>query len=196
MDIPSTSVIEHVSRFIHLEEHERAIFLSLLKGKKLRKRHYLLQAGDVCKQECFVVKGCLRAFEVDDTGAEHVAQFAIEDWWIGDMYSFLTETPSRYNIEALEECELLLIDKQDQERLYAEVPKFERFFRIIVQNAFISAQQRALSAISKTAEERYTEFTERYRKIEQRVADHQIGSYLGLTPQTISRIRKMRSLKS
>jgi CRP-like cAMP-binding protein len=150
----------------------------------------LLQQGEVSRSETFVTEGCLRAYYVNDKGEEHIAQFAVEDWWIGDLYSFLTNTPSTLHIEALEACELLQIDRPGLEDLYLKVPKLERFFRIIIQNAFIASQNRVLSSMSKTADERYQDFIRKYPNIEQRVSQYQVAAYLGVTPEFLSRIRK------
>lgn len=183
-------ILQNIGRHIALSDSEQAYFLSLLHSKKLRRRQYLLQEGDVSRYENFIAKGCLRAYEVTPNGQEHVIQFGIEDWWIGDMYSFLTETPSKLNIDALENSEILQISKASLELLYQEVPKFERFFRLIIQNAFIATQQRLLSNLTDNASARYLEFLKKYPRIEQRVSNVQIASYLGMSPETLSRIRK------
>jgi CRP-like cAMP-binding protein len=166
-----------------------------IKARTFRKRQYVLQAGDVCESEYYVFKGCLRAYLVNEKGEEHIVQFAVEDWWVGDMYSFLTETPAKLNIETVEESTLLLIAKKDMEELYREIPKLERFFRILVQNAFIALQERVLDAMSKNVEQRYIEFHRKYPQIEQRVPQHMIASFLGATPEFLSRIRKNLSRK-
>jgi CRP-like cAMP-binding protein len=158
--------------------------------RKYRKKQYVLQEGDISRHLHYVVKGCLRSFEVDEAGKEHIIQFSVEDWWGGDMASGLNQTPSRLNIECLETCELLLIDQVQMESLYIEVPKLERFFRIITQNAFIVTQRRLLAVMSKTALERYLEFTERYPQFMERIPNHHIASYLGIAPETLSRLRK------
>lgn len=181
-----------ISRHIKLTDEEIELTKPILRHKKLRKRQYLLQAGDVCKVETFVIKGCLRAYTVDDKGHEHIAMFAIEGWWISDFYSLLTGSEAAQNIDALEDSEVFCIEKTDLENLYLQVPKFERLFRILLQNAFVAHQQRILAGISQTAEERYKSFIGKYPTIEQRVPQHQIASYLGITPETISRIRKLR----
>ncbi len=183
-------LLKNLARFITLTKEEEAYLISKLKIKKLRKKQYFLQEGDVCKHQGFVYKGCLRAFEVDAKGVEHVAQFSPEDWWIGDIYSFYTNEPSRLNIEALEDTELFIFDKDSLEDLYVKIPKMERYFRLLMQNALISLSQRVISSMSKSAAERYCEFIQRYPQIEQRVPNHQIASYLGIKPESLSRIRK------
>ena len=183
-------ILKNVGRHIALTPEETIYFTSILKPRALRKRQYLLQAGDVSRHECFVNKGCLRTYLVDDKGQEHNVQFAIEDWWIGDMYSFLSGLPALYNIEAIEDSELLLIEKNKLDKLYTEIPKFDRFFRILLQNAFVNMQKRISENMSLTAEERYTSFVQRYPKFEQRLSLKQIASYLGITPESLSRIRR------
>ncbi|MCB0517632.1 MAG: Crp/Fnr family transcriptional regulator [Lewinellaceae bacterium] len=187
------SLLQHVSRRIRLDKAEEDFFISVIKHQKLRKKQFFTQAGEVCKYSGYVLKGCLRTYEVDKDGNEHILQFSIEDWWVGDLYSFFTGTPSRYFVDALEPTELALIDLASQELLYEKVPKFERYFRLLVQNAFVASQRRVVSAISKPAEERYLEFHKRYPTLEQRIPQHQIASYLGITPESLSRIRKQLS---
>lgn len=157
--------------------------------KKLRKRQYLLQEGDVSKYTAFVEKGMLRMFSVDEKGNEPILQFAMEGWWAGDLYSFLTEEPSQFHIEAIEDCELLLISKSSWDRLLDKVPAFERYFRILIQNNLIATQRRLMSSMSQTAEEKYTRLIDSFPGCIQRVPQHMIASYLGITPETLSRIR-------
>jgi CRP-like cAMP-binding protein len=183
-------ILKSISKHIQLTEEETEYFTSLLTVKKLRKRQYLLQEGDVMRHETFVVKGCLRTYETDAKGQEHVIHFSAEDWWVGDMYSFLTGTPSRFNIDCLEDTELIQFTKEHLEELYVKVPKFERYFRLLVQNAYIAAQNRIMSIMTKPALERYHEFLQKYPTIEQRVPNHQIASFLGITPESLSRLRK------
>lgn len=183
-------LIKNLSKHISLDREEIILLTSAYKPKHLKKKEFLLHQGEVSRFENFVSKGCLRAFNVNDKGEEHIVQFAVEDWWVGDMYSFLTGTPSTLYIEALEDCELLQIDRPGLEELYLKLPKLERFFRILIQNAFIASQNRVLSSMSKTADERYLEFIRKYPNIEQRVSQYQIAAYLGVTPEFLSRIRK------
>jgi CRP-like cAMP-binding protein len=183
-------ILSNVSKHIQLTNEETSLFISVLKHRKIRKRQYLLQAGDINQYENFVMKGCLRAYTVDAQGQEHIAMFGLEGWWISDLYSFLTNTPATQHIDALEDSEVLSIEKSDLDRLYDQVPKFNRFFLKLLQNAFVAHQRRILASISQTAEEQYLDFISRYPSIEQRVPQSQIASYLGLSPETISRIRK------
>jgi CRP-like cAMP-binding protein len=183
-------ILKNISRHISLSESEKSLFASFLTIRTLRKRQYLLQAGDICRFETFVTRGLLRAYTVDDTGVERVAMFASEDWWISDLYSLLTDTPSTMHIDALEDSELVCISKPDLDKIYAQVPKFERFMRIAFQNAFVAQQRRILASISQSAEERYLSFIEKYPALQQRIPQVQIASYLGIAPETLSRVRK------
>jgi CRP-like cAMP-binding protein len=144
-----------VSEKVSLTEEEFSFCKTLFIPKKLRKRQYLLQEGDVCRYTSFVEKGMLRMFTVDEKGNEPILQFSSEGWWMADLYSFLTDEPSKYNIEALEDCELLLITKESWDILLEKIPAFERYFRILIQNSLIATQRRLMSSISETAEEKY-----------------------------------------
>jgi len=180
---------KNISRHISLSDRDYATVESLFTFKKFRKKQFILQEGNICRHETFLLKGCTRTYETGEGGQEHILQFAIEDWWAGNLYSFLSETSSAYNIDCIEDCEVLQITKPDLEVLYQKVPVMERFFRIIIQNAFIALQNRVLTNLSKPGIDRYKEFIANYPHIEQRIPDHQIASYLGLTPQSLSRIR-------
>ena len=183
------NLIQNLSKFIVLSKDDIAIIQSLFTEKKFRKRQYILQEADVSRSETYVVTGLTRTYEVDDKGIEHIMQFGPEDWWVGDLFSFLTETPTRFNVDCLEDTQVLQISKPNLQMLYQKVPATERYFRIIIQNAYIASVNRISSSLRKTAPERYQEFMERYPHIEQRVPNHQIASYLGITPQSLSRIR-------
>jgi CRP-like cAMP-binding protein len=185
-------ILQNVSRHIRLTPEEEKLFLSILKTREVKKRQFLLKAGEVSCFENFIAKGLLRAYTVDAKGEEHIAMFGMEDWWIGDFYSFLTQSPATQYIDALEDSVVFSIEKQDLEQLYERVPKFDRFFRILLQNAFVANQKRILASISETAEQQYNNFVKKYPSLEQRVPQHQIASYLGIAPETISRIRRVR----
>lgn len=186
-------ILKNISRFIILSPDEEKYFISILKTKKMNKKQYLLQEGDICRGQYFVHKGCLRTYSIDEKGLEHILQFAIEDWWTGDMYSFLTQTPARYTIDALEDAELLYLEKPALEQLYLKVPKFEKFFRHLLQNAFIAMQERINGNLSLPADERYCNFIDKYPAMEKRLPLKQIASYLGITPESLSRIRSQYS---
>jgi CRP-like cAMP-binding protein len=183
-------ILKNVAQHIALTEAETRFFLGLLKFKKLRRKQLLVVMGEVCRVEHFVTQGCLRAFTIDEKAQEHILQFAVEDWWVSDFGSFLTGQPANRYVEALEETTVLQLSYEDLQELYQQIPKFERFFRLKLQNAYLSFEHRVTSAISKSAEERYLDFTKRYAYLEQRVPLYMIASYLGFTPEFLSKIRK------
>jgi CRP-like cAMP-binding protein len=182
-------LLENVSKFIHLESNEKEIFISYLKQKKLKRKQIFLNEGDVCKYSAFVTSGCLRGFTIDKNGDEHVLSFAPVGWWIADMYSLISQKPGILTIEALEDTEIILLSKADQEKLYIEIPKFERFFRILIENSLVANQQRIIDNMSLTAEERYKNFCKRYPTLIDTLPQKQIASYIGVTPEFFSRMR-------
>ena len=182
-------LLKNLGKHVSLTNDEAAIIQTLFVHRRFRKRQFILQEGDISRYETFIIKGITRTYETDEKGQEHIVQFGQEDWWIGDMYSFLSDTPSVYNIECIEDTEVFQITKANQEKLFNQVPKMERHFRILLQNAFIALTKRVASSLTKSAGERYEEFKTTYPQIDNRVPNHQIASYLGITPQSLSRIR-------
>ncbi|HEX8316270.1 MAG TPA: Crp/Fnr family transcriptional regulator [Flavisolibacter sp.] len=178
-----------------LTEDELAYCKHVFLPKKLRRRQYFLQEGDVCRYQAFVVKGILRSYTIDEKGAEHVLQFAPEGWWIADLYSYLTDEPSTFTIDALEEVELLVITRPAWEELMLKVPKLEHYFRVLVQNHLIATQRRLLQTLTQTAEEKYVKFADAYPACIQRVPQHMIASYLGISRETLSRLRKQMAIR-
>ncbi|MEI6408093.1 MAG: Crp/Fnr family transcriptional regulator [Bacteroidota bacterium] len=189
------SILLNLKRHVDLNQTETDFFTSLLRPLALPKRAFLLREGEICRYENFVAQGCLRTYYVDYEGVEHIVHFSTEDWWTGDLYSFLTQTPARYYIEALEDSQLWQISKVDLDRLYGQVPKMERFFRIMLQNAYIAQTQRLTQNLSEVAETRYQHFLEKHAGLEQRVPQKYIASYLGITPEFLSMIRRKRTQK-
>jgi len=173
-----------------MSEEDFTIGTNLLVPKKLRKRQYLLQAGDVCRWVAFVSGGCLRQYSLDDEGNEHIQAFAIEGEWITDTASYHAHEPATSNIDALEDSELLLIDRATQEKLAVTVPPWGLFFKRELENAYTGALVRVSELVSLSAEERYKRFLKKYPGLFQRIPLHQIASYLGMTPQSLSRIRR------
>jgi len=157
--------------------------------RRIRKRQYLLQEGDICHYNCFVVKGCLRMYTVGDDGAEHILRFAVENWWISDRESYNNDTPSRCNIDALENCEVILIDKPDFLHLLTTIPKFKSFVDTLLARSFDAVQNRVMDAISYSTEEKYQNFITRFPDVFNRVPLHMIASYLGVSRETLSRVR-------
>jgi CRP-like cAMP-binding protein len=182
-------LIKHLSKYNALTDAETGIIQELFKLRRYRKRQYILQEGDVSRYTSFILEGLTRIFRVDEKGQEHVVQFGMEDSWVGDIDSFACKTPSNYNIDCIEDTLVLQISKEQLDLLYQKVPKIERHFRILVERALVSATNRMSAALSKNAAQRYAEFMQTYPGVTQRVHDHQIASYLGITPQSLSRIR-------
>jgi len=178
-----------IARFIQLTDEELELFHSLLQYKKIKKKQFLLQEGEVCDFEAYLLKGCIRSYYLDKEGTETILLFAVEDWWVSDLSSFAAQTPSNMFIETVEDCELLFINYADKMQLFEQVPKFEKFFRLLVQRSLGVLQQRFYAAVSQTAEERYLAFMERYPHIAQRVPQHQIARYIGVSPEFLSKIR-------
>ena len=183
-------LLRNISEKIALSQEEQAQLKIYFTPKKLRKKQYLLQEGEVCPCLSFVEKGLLRLYTVDEKGLEHMMQFAFEGWWIVDIYSFLTGERSGYNIDALEGSELLTIAHDSFEEMMIRLPKMERYFRILFQNNIIAKERRLASSITYGAEERYRHFAETHPDIVQRIPQNLVASYLGIPPETLSRIRR------
>lgn len=182
-------ILQNVSRHITLTPDESTFFLSLLEAKNLKRKTLFLEEGTVCKYSAFVLDGALRSFTGDKEGKEHILSFAIRDWWISDLYSLLSQKPAVLNIEAIADSEVLLLSRDNQQLLYEKVAKFERFFRILIENSLVANQQRLIDNLSSTAEERYLRFIKKYPVIPSCVPQHNIASYLGMTPEFLSKIR-------
>ena len=185
----SNLIIDSITRHITLSAEEKEHFLNLLQPKTYKRKQFILEDGEVCKYSTFVTKGCLRGFTVDANGFEHVLNFAPVGWWIADMYSLLTQKPGILNIEAQEDAEVLLLSKSRQEKLYHDIPQFERFFRIITENSLVAYQQRLIDNLSLSAEERYHNFCKRYPTLINTLPKKQIASYIGVTPEFFSRMQ-------
>lgn len=182
-------LLENISRHISLDQQEVKFFLSLLEPGTLRRKEFLLTEGEVCKHVAFVAEGALRSYNVDKEGDEHILSFAVPGWWISDMYSFIAGKPAILNIEAVADAKIWMLSLENREELFIRAPKFERFFRILVENNMVASQQRIIDNLSSTAEERYLHFIEKYPFIPECVPQHNIASYLGMTPEFLSKIR-------
>ncbi len=181
---------ENIQKRVTLSDDEYKRCLGFFVPRQVRRRQFLLQEGEVCKNIAFVVRGCLRLYSVDQQGEEHVIQFAVEDWWISELQSFLSGQPSKFNIDALEDTHVLLLEKEARERLLVALPVLERHFRLLQEAHYVATHHRIDKALSASAEERYLDFMKTYPTLFQRIPQNQIASYLGITPQSLSRIRK------
>ncbi len=188
-----TGILRNISKHITLNEEESFYFTNLLSQKKITRKDFLLKEGQACKVISYVDSGALRAFHTDKKGKESTIMFAISDWWITDMYCFVMEQPALQSIVAIEDSEVWQLQKDDLDRLYVAVPKFERFFRIIMQNAYIREQLRVLQSLSLSAEERYNIFMNKYPQLIPHLTQKQIASYLGITPEFLSSLRKNKA---
>jgi CRP-like cAMP-binding protein len=184
---------QKISGVTTINEKEFSFFKSLFIIKKLRRRQYFLQEGDVCKYQAFVVKGILRSYTIDEKGNEHILQFASEGWWLADLSSYLTNEPSILTMDALEDAELLLLDRVSWEQAMLQVPALEHYFRIILQNHLVATQKRLLQSLAETTKEKYNRFLQTFPDCLQRLPQHMIASYLGVTRETLSRVRKQKA---
>ncbi|MEO3403984.1 Crp/Fnr family transcriptional regulator [Mucilaginibacter sp. CAU 1740] len=183
-------LFSHIEEKVALTKQDREKISTYFVAKKLRKKQYLLQEGDICKNLAFVAKGLLRTYNVDDKGDEHMSVFGWEGWWISDFNSFLSGEKAVFNIDAIESSDLLLISRPDYEALTLDVPVMDRYFRILYQNSLITKERRLMGSITYTAEEKYVKLAESNPQLIKRVPQNLIASYLGIAPETLSRIKK------
>ncbi|MDI5886371.1 Crp/Fnr family transcriptional regulator [Flavobacterium yafengii] len=185
-----SQINKNISRYVTFEPKELEIFNSLLEYKSVPKKTILLHEGEMCNFEAFVIKGCVRKYYIDANGFEVILQFAIENAWVSDIsFSIYEDKPSRVCIETLEDCEFFMFSPDSKEELFVKAPKFERAFRILMQRNLAVTQERLFYTISKTATEKYLEFLDHYPTLSQRVAQHYIASYLGISAEFLSKIR-------
>jgi CRP-like cAMP-binding protein len=187
-------LLENIGQHVTLTTQEQKLFLSKTEVHHYKAKTILLNSGAICKHSYFVNSGILRSFNINDNIVEHVLSFACQGWWIGDMYSLLSQKPGNLFIEVLEDAEVVLLSKENQEILYREIPKLERFFRILTENSLVANQERLMDNLSLTAEERFEKFCKKYPTLIQKIAQKQIASYLGVTPEFYSKM-KSRLLK-
>ena len=185
-------LLDYFNKLIPLNSDERKLVTDLFKPRLFRKRQYVLQEGDVCTQLYFVVRGCLKMYKIDEKGGTHVLQFAAENYWINDLGSFHGVKPSALSIDVLEDTVVLQISRDDLISLYIQAPKFDRIFRVLLENSFIRLQERLLQNISSTAEDRYQSFLELYPHLINRLSQVQVAAFLGITPEFLSRLRNKR----
>ena len=181
-------LLANIAKHITLTQQETDYLISLLHTKKVKRKRYLLQEGDTNKHTTFVISGILRMYSVDKNGFEHIIQFATPGWWIGDFQSFLQQKPGNLFIDAIEDSEIVQLSKNDLDNLFVEVPKFERFFRILAENAVAAYQQRFVNSLSLSARERYQKFADLYPSLVQCLSHKFVASYIGVTPEFLSKM--------
>lgn len=189
------SIIDHFQQYLPLTPEEQELILGRIKQRKIKRRQMILQEGFVCLHYNFIMRGCFRMYGVDERGIEHNIQFAAENEWITDISSFHSKKPSKLFIEAVEPSEIIQIEQQDLYFLYINIPKLDRIFKVIIENKYVELQNRVLQTISSTAQQRYLLFLEQYPVLASRLPNVQIASYLGITPEFLSKIRKDLSEK-
>jgi len=182
-------LLNYISNYISLTKEEEEFLTSKVSYRKYLKGQYILQQGDVCKHQCFVISGCTKTFHVDDSGQEHIVMFSIENWWTSDMGSFITQIPADYNIQCIDNTELIMFSFDVMESLYTEIPKLERFFRQIIEKALVASQKRIVRSFSLSAKDRYLYFKNQYPKIEKLIPQYMVASYLGITKEFLSKIK-------
>ncbi|TDR24124.1 Crp/Fnr family transcriptional regulator [Flavobacterium cheniae] len=188
------SILENIAKHVALTQQEQELFLSKTETKPFKAKTILLSSGEIATCTYFVNSGILRSFNINDNIIEHVLHFACEGWWIGDMYSYISGKPGNLFLEVLEDAEVVIITKENQQQLYQEIPKLERFFRILAENSLVSHQERLMDNLSLTAEERFEKFCSKYPTLIQKVPQKHIASYIGVTPEFFSKM-KARLLK-
>ncbi|MDH6250350.1 CRP-like cAMP-binding protein [Chryseobacterium sp. H1D6B] len=188
-------LIDYFKKYLPLNSEEINLLAERVTPRKIKRRQMILQEGFVCRHYTFVEKGCFKMYGIDEKGTEHNLRFAAEKDWVADLGSFYSEKPSKLFIEAIEPSTILQIEKQDLLYFFLNSPKFDRNFRVIVEEKFIELQNRLLQNFSSNAEQRYLDFLEQYTELASRLPNTQIASYLGITPEFLSKIRKDISLK-
>jgi len=191
----TTLLRQNIGKHISLSEKETVEFCEMFYPRTIRKKAYLLKEGEICRFEGFVIKGLFKVYQVDEKGFEQILSFPREDWWIGDIDSFVNQRPSHYFIQAIEHAEILAISKEDKEKLYQNIPKVEKLFRIMGQKSLIALQRRMSENLRKTADQRYIDFIEKNAQLAHRLTNLDIAAYLGISHEFVSKIRKKISRK-
>jgi CRP-like cAMP-binding protein len=182
-------LLDYIKKYINLTLEEEILLLSKINIRTYLKNQYIVQQGDVCKSINFIITGCTKTFYIDTEGQEHIVMFSIEDWWTSDLGSFITQKPADFNVQCIENTQLIQFSLENLEELYTEIPKFERFFRKIVERAYVASQKRIIRNFSLDAKERYKIFKTTYPTIDQRVPQYMIASYIGITKEFLSKIK-------
>lgn len=191
-----TNILKNINRYVSLTEEDERELTSIVRTTTIKKRQFIVQPNFTCTHQTYVLKGVFRAYFVNNEGIDHTIQFAIEDWFISDFNSYINQIPASLFVEALEDSIVQQMVYSDVEKLCDNNPKFEKFFRLVAQKSFAFSQRRILSNLGKSAEERYLEFLSLYPSIIQRVPQYALASYLGMSAEFLSKIRKRISKKS
>jgi CRP-like cAMP-binding protein len=189
-------ILDNIAMHVSLTADEQLHFLSQTETRQFKAKTMLLNSGEICTESYFVNSGILRSFNVNDNIVEHVLNFACAGWWMADMYSLISQKPGNLFIEVIEDCEVVILPKEKQEQLYHDIPKLERFFRILTENALVANQQRIMDNLSLSAEARFDKFCKRYPSLQQQVPQKQIASYIGVTPEFFSKMKASLLRKS
>ncbi len=187
------TLIHHINKDIRLDDYGIQKLASILIFKELNKKEFLIKPGETANTMNFIVQGCMRSYYLDENAQEHTLQLGIEEWWINDLYSYLSRKKSRMYVQALEKTLLIQLPRLELEKLYIELPEISNFFRKKIQGAYVAVQERVIDSMSDDAYERYENFRKAYLDIEQRVPQYIIASYLGVTPEFLSYLRKKHS---
>jgi len=182
-------ILKNIAQHVSLTQQEQELFLSKTETHHYKAKTVLLNAGEICKHSYFVNSGILRSFNINDNIVEHVLSFACSGWWISDMYSLLSQKPGNLFIQVIEDAEVIILSKENQDILYKEIPQLERFFRILIENSLVAHQQRLMDNLSLTAEERFDKFCKKYPDLIYNIPQKQIASYLGVTPEFFSKMK-------
>lgn len=182
-------LLNYINDFIELTEEEKSYLISNTTHRKYLKGQYIIQQGDVCTYNNFIISGCTKNFYIDEKGQEHILLFAIENWWTSDIGSYITQTPSDFNVQCLENTEVIQFSYQNQDEIFKKIPKFETLFRKLLEKALVSSQKRIVNNFSLSAKEQYIYFKSQYPTIENRVPQYMVASYLGITKEFLSKIK-------
>ncbi len=189
-------LLEHIRQIVPISDEESLLISEAFKIKTIKKKEILLEPGDASNHMRFVADGCLKVYTLDTESNERILQFGIRGWWINDLFAYLTKCPSTYFIQAIMDSQVLQIHRDQLEELFDKIPMIDRFYRIKTQNAYVALQERTIRAMSEPVEERYNRFINQYRDMEQMIPQYMIASYLGVTPEHLSAIRKKMSTTS
>ena len=191
-----SNLIDNINRYVSLTSKEEDRIISIIKSSRVKKKQYIIQPGFVCRNRTYIVEGAFRVFYLDDNGKEHTVSIGVEDWFVTDIFSYINQTPALNFAEALEDAHIFQMRYEDIEPLCKEIHSLSEYFRLTTEKAFSFSRRRVISNISMTAEQRYDEYLKKYPHIVNRVPQYVLASYLGMSQEFLSKIRKRKMLKS